>query len=221
MTGRGLRLLPAQGFPDTSEALGQWLYTQCLAWPELHPEQQRRLTCLGITEEHARRARPRRVSQQASFTAGLTHARAWAARHGHLAMPKNMRENDYPLGSWLADKRKRASDSRLPLDHIKALDGIDPWWNPPWNIRWQYGYHAAREAAESIPLDPTNGFPALPASAARWLTTQCSAYNELHPGQQQFLAAAAATFRARPSSWTSPNRSRIHARSRSAVREAS
>ncbi|MGW3951059.1 helicase associated domain-containing protein [Streptomyces sp. NPDC004752] len=81
-----------------------------------------------MTEDHAHRARPQRVSQQASFTAGLTHARAWAAghRHRHLAVPGNIRENNYPLGSWLTDKRQHASDERLPRDHIEALNGIDP-----------------------------------------------------------------------------------------------
>ncbi|MFP8962589.1 Helicase associated domain protein [Streptomyces nanhaiensis] len=204
LAGRGLRLLPTRGFPGTPEALGQWLYAQCLAWPELHPEQQRRLVRLGITEDHAHRARPRRVSQQASFTTGLAHAHVWAARHGHLAVPGNAREEGHPLGSWLADKRKRASSGRLPLDHIEALDRIDPWWNPPWTIRWQYGYHAARAATDGLRPDPAKGFPTLPAGAARWLTTQCSAYSGLHPGQHQLLAdigitaEVARTLRPRP-----------------------
>ncbi|MGY5124315.1 helicase associated domain-containing protein [Streptomyces nigrescens] len=188
LVDRGLQLVPSNGFPGTPESVGQWLYAQCVAYQELHPEQQRRLAQLGVTRHHIHSARPRRVSQRASFAAGLVHARAYTVQHGHLAISRGMSYNDYALGLWLANKRKRASDSRLPQDQVEALNAIDPWWNPPWRYPWQLTYHTTRATIRDLPLDPVRGFPDLPAGATRWLITQCTNYNDLHPGQQQLLA---------------------------------
>lgn len=183
----GLDLLPRQGFPGTPDWTGQWLYTQCVDHPHLHPGQQHKLAQLGITAADARTARPRRVTQQASFDTGLDHARSYAARHGHLAVPKSESHNGYQLGTWLADKRKRATNGRLPRNRADALNTIDPWWNPPWGLPWQTAYHTVKAENRGRTLNTAAGFPGLPPDATRWLLTQCINYDDLHPGQQQLL----------------------------------
>lgn len=183
----GLSLLPEQGFPGTPDWTGQWLYTQCNAYQNLHPGQQHRLTHLGITAANAPTARPRRVTQQASFDTGLDHARSYAAQHGHLAVPKTESHHGYRLGTWLADKRQRAANGTLPRSRAEALNAVDPFWNPPWGLPWQTTYHAARTATRGHALNAEAGFPRLPPDATRWLLTQCINYDDLHQGQQQLL----------------------------------
>lgn len=183
----GISLLPEQGFPGTPDWTGQWLYTQCVAYHNLHPAQQHRLTHLGITATNAPTARPRRVTQQASFDTGLAHARSYAAQHGHLAVPKTESHHGYQLGTWLADKRKRAADGTLPRSRAEALNTVDPCWNPPWGLPWQTTYHAVRTETRGHALNAEAGFPGLPPDATRWLLTQCINYDDLHQGQKQLL----------------------------------
>ncbi|MFI5534617.1 helicase associated domain-containing protein [Kitasatospora sp. NPDC051853] len=184
----GLDLGPERGFPGIPDWTGQWLHAQCVAYPSLHSEQQRRLALLGITTERARGAKPRRTTQQESFNTGLAHARIQARRHGHLSLRNNTRAGDYPIGSWLATQRERAAAGRLPADRADALATLDPWWNPPWGMRWQSTYHAVKAQTAGRTLDPAQGFPGLPAHATRWLFTQCATYPTLHQGQQHLLA---------------------------------
>ncbi|MFH9677544.1 helicase associated domain-containing protein [Streptomyces sp. NPDC017405] len=183
----GIKLLPAQGFPGTSDSTGQWLYTQCVAYQNLHLGQQHRLTQLGITAANSSTARPRRVTQQASFDNGLAHARSYAAQHGHLAVPKTESHHGYRLGTWLADKRQRAAGGTLPRSRAEALNAVDPCWNPPWGLSWQTTYHTVRAKTRGHALNAEAGFPGLPPDTTRWLLTQCINYDELHQGQQQLL----------------------------------
>ncbi|WP_211280261.1 helicase associated domain-containing protein, partial [Streptomyces lushanensis] len=189
----GLRLLPDQGFPGTPDWTGQWLYTQCVAYQNLHPGQQHRLTQLGITATNAPTARPRRVTQQSSFDTGLGHARSYAARHGHLAVPRSANHHGYRLGTWLAQQRKRAANGRLPHRRAEALDVLDSWWNPSWGLPWQITYHAVRNEIRDHVLNAAAGFPGLPPAATRWLLTQCINYDDLHPGQQELLTGLGIT----------------------------
>jgi Helicase associated domain len=183
----GFSLLPEQGFPGTPDWTGQWLYTQCIAYQHLHPGQQHRLAQLGITAASAPTARPRRVSQQASFDTSLAHARSYAAQHGHLAVPKTESHHGYRLGTWLADKRQRAAGGTLPRSRAKALNAIDPCWNPPWGLPWQTTYHAVRTETRGHALNAEAGFPGLLPDTTRWLLTQCINYDDLHQGQKQLL----------------------------------
>ncbi|WP_309050447.1 helicase associated domain-containing protein [Streptomyces sp.] len=189
----GIRLLPDQGFPGTPDWTGQWLYTQCVTYQNLHPGQQHRLTQLGITTANSCTAQPRRVTQQASFDTGLAHARSYAARHGHLAVPRSTNHHGYRLGTWLAHQRKRAANGRLPHHRAEALDVLDSWWNPSWGLPWQIAYHAVRNEIHGHALNAAAGFPGLPPAATRWLLTQCTNYGDLHPGQQELLTGLGIT----------------------------
>lgn len=178
----------AAGFPGTSLALGEWLHEQCSRFDELHVGQQRLLADLGIGPAHARSARPRRRNLAQAFTAGLEHARAYAAVHGHLATSKSTRQDGFPLGQWLMSQRNRARIAGKETDRSRALSAIDPWWNPPWPMAWQRSYRDVRKQCSSNqPLVPEDGFPGVEASAASWLYAQCALFEELHPHQQGLL----------------------------------
>ncbi|MGW3512384.1 helicase associated domain-containing protein [Streptomyces sp. NPDC000994] len=186
-------LAPEEGFPGTPDWTGQWLYSQCTVYDDLHPRQQQLLADLGLTAEGARTARPRRKTQAASFTTGLAHAHAWAQQHGNLTVTADTRHNGYPLGRWLAHQRKRASRGRLPDDRVKALEAIDPHWNPAGGLRWHQTYLTARTHTNGCSPVTTADLDALPSATAKWLFAQCSSYDSLHPGQQELLAGIGLT----------------------------
>ncbi|MFB7112780.1 Helicase associated domain protein [Streptomyces sp. NPDC056291] len=190
-------LQPASGFPTTNYSLGEWLYLQCTRYPTLHPEQQRLLTEIGIDAAAAAAARPRRRNLKASAEEALAHARSYAAEHGNLASVTSATVHEgFRLGQWLANQRnyQRTGHRPLPAGRAQALDAIDPWWCPPWNLKWQRSYHRARDAADGHVLRPEHGFSNLhDALAARWLQRQCATYNELSPEQQQLLAGIGIT----------------------------
>ncbi|MFB6963552.1 helicase associated domain-containing protein, partial [Streptomyces sp. NPDC056309] len=188
-------LQPASGFPTTSYSLGEWLYLQCTRYPTLHPEQQRLLTQIGTNAAAAAAARPRRRNMKAGAQEALTHTRSYTAAHGHLAqVSATTVHHGYPLGRWHAGQRSQQQRRVLSPERQQALNAIDPWWCPPWNLKWQRSYHRARDAADGHVLRPENGFSNLhDALAARWLQRQCATYNELSPEQQQLLAGIGTT----------------------------
>lgn len=185
-------LQPTRGFPTTSYSLGEWLYLQCTRYPTLHPEQQRLLTKIGIDAVAAAAARPRRRNLKAGAEEALAHARSYTAAHGSLASVTSATVHEgFRLGQWLANQRsyQRTGHRPLPADRAQALTAIDPWWCPPWNLKWQRSYHHVRNAADGQPLRPDSGFIDLDdCLAGRWLRRQCSTYDELHDEQQQLLA---------------------------------
>ncbi|WP_329331172.1 helicase associated domain-containing protein [Streptomyces sp. NBC_00663] len=132
----------------------------------------------------------RHMSDQA-FTTGLAHARAYAAVHGHLAVPIHSRFNDFGLGRWLSNQRKHAA---IPPEHVAALEALDPWWRPPWTVMWQRTYYQARDHARSRgPLRPEHGFPTTSFGLGEWLYNQCTRYGQLHPAQQRLLVGIGLT----------------------------
>ena len=202
----GLGLIPEQGFPGTPDWRGQWLYGQCAAYSGLHPRQQQLLAEIGITAERAALARPRRVSQNSTFEAGLAHARAWAAQYGHLAARSQDTHDGYNLGHWLGEQRARADGGCLPLERAQALGAIDPWWNPLWGTVWQRAWHRVKQQTDTgIVLRADQGFPGIPAASAKWLVTQCARHGDLAAGQQQLLAALGITAQSAPTARPRPD----------------
>ncbi|MFF4234124.1 helicase associated domain-containing protein [Streptomyces sp. NPDC001820] len=189
-------LEPARGFPTTSYSLGEWLHLQCTRYSALHPEQQRLLAEIGIDTHTAAAARPRRRNLKAGAEEALAHARAYAAEHGGLASVTSATVHEgFRLGQWLANQRnyQRGKHRPLPAGRAQALHDIDPWWCPPWNLKWQRSYHRARDTAAGQPLHPEHGFDGLDDTTARWLHAQCRTYDQLHPDQQHLLAGIGIT----------------------------
>jgi hypothetical protein len=190
-------LEPAGGFPTTSYSLGEWLYLQCTRYPTLHPEQQRLLTQIDINAKAAAAARPRRRNLKAGAEEALAHARSYAAEHGSLTpVTSDTVHEGFRLGQWLANQRnyQRTGHRPLPAGRAQALTAIDPWWCPPWNLKWQRHYYRARDAAAGRRLQAENGFNALDDSgAADWLWRQCATYDELSEEQRQLLTGIGIT----------------------------
>ncbi|MGW1543284.1 Helicase associated domain protein [Streptomyces sp. NPDC002309] len=115
--------------------------------------------------------------RQQAFDRALAHAAAYAARHGHLAVPVEEVHDSFPLGRWLATQRTRAE--ALTDQRAAALTALDRWWNPPWPITWQRTYHAARHSL---------GHHATAATEEdKWLEAQRTRFDRLHPEQKSLL----------------------------------
>nr|WP_329948742.1 helicase associated domain-containing protein [Streptomyces sp. BE303] len=185
----------AAGFPGTDISLGEWLHLQCTRYPQLHPEQRRLLGELGIDSVAAAIARPRRHNIRAAAEEALAHARAWAAEHGSLAEVHTSTVHDgYPLGRWLVGQRGRAGLGKISAERAEALAAIDPWWRPPWHLRWQRDYHHARRQAHLVGgSDPSVYWSVMSESARAWLKAQQRLWKELHPSQQHLLAGIGIT----------------------------
>ncbi|WP_143678203.1 helicase associated domain-containing protein [Streptomyces rhizosphaericus] len=127
----------------------------------------------------------------AGFTRGLRHARTYAAEYGHLCAPNTVRVDGFAVGLWLANQR--AAGPELAPERAAALDALDPWWNPPWNMRWQQSLHTARAHTADRPLNTTADLDALPTVTSKWLFTQCASYDSLGHEQRQLLAGMGLT----------------------------
>ncbi|WP_405504025.1 helicase associated domain-containing protein [Streptomyces purpurascens] len=185
----GHPLAPELGFPGTPEGLGEWLHDQCTDYHQLHPQQQRLLTEIGITPERARVAKPRRKNIKAVRHTALDHARTYAARHGHLCAPTSASQDGFMVGKWLHSQRVRARRGHLDPVLNQTLTEIDPWWNPPWPTDWQREHHHAHAAVTAgTLLDPQAGFRNFDDRTGQWRYAQCVNYTALQPGQQHLLA---------------------------------
>ncbi|WP_030019298.1 Helicase associated domain protein [Streptomyces monomycini] len=188
----GLR--PEHGFPTTSFGLGEWLYSQCTGYNELHPAQQGLLAGIGLTREAVQAARPRRKHMATHFQRALACARSFAGTHGTLVLATTGTVQDgLRLGQWLANQRSkdRAYQHRhgTPSSRALALSAIDAWWNPPWTLEWQRSWHRAHtHVQDGHVLEAAAGFPGTSSALATWLITQCAQYDTLQPDQQALLA---------------------------------
>ncbi|MET7458728.1 helicase associated domain-containing protein, partial [Streptomyces sp. NPDC005574] len=149
------------------------------------------------------------------FETALAHARAYAAEHGHLAAPRDTRDDGYPLGWWLFSQRNRAKQRARaglpPSPHLTELAAIDPWWNPPWDLHWQRNYYRARNHVEAgRPFNPAARIPAPSTVLGSWITRACLQYDQLHPGQQHLLNAIGITAQT-AGHWRPGPRPRSHA----------
>ncbi|MFD7283805.1 transposase [Streptomyces sp. NPDC059862] len=142
---------------------------------------------LAVPREAGRSAGLLRRRQEL-FEQGLEHARAHAARHGHLALAHTGRrgEQGFDLGRWLANLR--AADN-LSTAQVRQLSDLDTWWNPPWPLDWQRAWHRAH--AHSRLHGPVHGgdnLAGLPGWLQAWLRRQIGGYHRLHTGQRRLLA---------------------------------
>ncbi|WP_442819820.1 helicase associated domain-containing protein [Streptomyces sp. NBC_00841] len=138
---------------------------------------------------------------------GLTAARAWAAKAGHLLAPLDATHQGYKVGIWL--KNARAATRRaLELEQYQAeglpveswsgalsperreqLEEIDPSWCPAWPVTWQRCFHLTR-----LHLDAGGTLPTTPGDVVRqgedlgrWVTAQQVGWDKLTGVQQWML----------------------------------
>ncbi|MET7765705.1 Helicase associated domain protein [Streptomyces sp. NPDC005393] len=181
---------------DARYPLGTWLTWQrhLHTTGALDPARTAALERLGIIWD----------PHQQAWDRGLAHAHAWAALHGHLAVPVDERHDDFPLGRWLATQRTRA-DHHTPA-RTAALTVLDPWWNPPWPLTWQRHYHAARrhtEAGHTLDL-PRHHTTDDGQRLGEWLHTQRTHPERLHPEQRRLLAGVGLVLHTPAGHWPQP-----------------
>ncbi|MEV7189808.1 helicase associated domain-containing protein [Kitasatospora sp. NPDC093102] len=188
----GLVLDARAGFPGTTDQSAMWLYTQCAAYRELHPQQRELLTAIGITADDAAAAQQRYDGTTTDFPTGLPYARSYAAEHGHLALLYGHTHHGFPLGRWLSQHRAAATaQMRLtgrPARSTAVLSELDPWWNPPWSITWQHHWQQARIRLAVGQLRADDDFTEIDEPLRTWLEQQCADYDSLLPEQRKLLA---------------------------------
>lgn len=77
----------------------------------------------------------------------------------------------HPCGPRVRARKKSGTSPQ-----VRVLADLEPWWNPPWPMRWQYAYHHARAPPQYL-------------THHTMITAQGQAWPLLHPGQQKLLAA--------------------------------
>ncbi|MFI8085296.1 helicase associated domain-containing protein [Kitasatospora sp. NPDC086009] len=67
-----------------------------------------------------------------SWERGFVHASAWAAIHGHLAIPAAEKLDGHGVGAWMGRQRK---NSKLTVEQDAKLTALDAMWRiePDWN----------------------------------------------------------------------------------------
>ncbi|MFJ8255589.1 Helicase associated domain protein [Streptomyces sp. NPDC094466] len=141
----------------------------------------------------------------AAFWKNLTAARAYMAAHGSLACPRGAVWDGVAVGQWIANLRKAGGLGSDPVradTRRRALEAIDPDWNPRWSVEWQRHYAAARvllgeeqRPAEVLPGVTVNGL-----DVGTWTTRQTdpAVWDTLLPEQSERLTALGLTPRSAP-----------------------
>ncbi|MFD8669520.1 Helicase associated domain protein [Streptomyces microflavus] len=136
----------------------------------------------------------------AGFWKNLTAARAYYAAHGSLAAPKNAMADGVAVGQWLANLRKPGglgSDKKRADERRRALEAIDPDWNPQWSVDWQRHYAAARTllGEEQGLTDVLPGVTVNGVDVGTWATRQQepAVWEALLPEQREHLTALGLT----------------------------
>ncbi len=129
----------------------------------------------------------------ARFWKNLAAARDYFALHGTLAAPKDASIDTVAVGQWLANCRKTGGlgkDEERAKDRRRALEAIDPDWNPTWPIDWQRRYTAlaglindGATLEEVLPGVTVGG-----QDVGAWLQAQREGWEQLSEGQRERLA---------------------------------
>ena len=157
-------------------SLGEWLTTQRRVRAgqisgNLTEQQIARLDSIGM--EWGNR-------NDAAWEHGLEEARKFREQFGNLQVPaKYKTKNDYPLGKWINNARKRRSDGKLTEERIRQLNQLGMAWKV-FDVRWEQGYAlAAAYAQEYGNLDvPRDYKTADGKTLGRWIQNQELAYEQ-------------------------------------------
>ncbi|MFF2519528.1 Helicase associated domain protein [Streptomyces sp. NPDC058086] len=188
----------AEGWPASlaNFPLGQWVADARRFYARGDMDQDRavQLEKLGMVWSHF----------DVAWEEGLTAARGWAAKAGHLLAPLDATHQGYRVGIWLKNQRaaaRKAMDIEqqraegLPVqsvsgalseDRREQLEEIDPSWCPTWPVEWQRAFHLTRQH-----LDDGGALPAKPGDVVhqgedlgRWVRAQRLGFDKLTTVQQ-------------------------------------
>ena len=164
-------------------SLGEWLTTQRRVRAgqipgNLTEQQIARLDSIGM--EWGNR-------NDAAWERGLEEARKFREQFGNLQVPaKYKTKDDYPLGKWINNARKRRNDGKLTEERIRQLDQLGMTWSV-FDAKWEQGYALAMSyAAEHGNLNvPVNYTTEEGEKLGAWILNQRTAYTKEMLSQDQ------------------------------------
>ncbi|MGY5036525.1 Helicase associated domain protein [Streptomyces sp. 900116325] len=186
---------PLHDFP-----LGQWIADARRFHARGNMDQDRaaQLAKLGMIWSH----------YDVAWEEGLTAARAWASKTGHLLAPLDATHQGYKVGIWLKNQRAAARKAQkleqrrtegLPVQSSPAgalseerreqLEEIDPSWCPAWPVAWQRCFHLTRHHRDTGGTLPTTAGDVVHQGEdlGRWVTAQRLQWDKLTSVQQWML----------------------------------
>ncbi|MFJ2876602.1 Helicase associated domain protein [Streptomyces sp. NPDC087298] len=132
----------------------------------------------------------------AAFWRNLAAARTAFDLYGTLAVPRSLIIDGVAVGQWLANLRRPGGLGTDPVragERRRALEAIDPDWNPAWAVTWQRHYAATRDllAEEQAPTDVLPGITVHGCDVGTWVAEQTdpAVWEALLPGQRERLEA--------------------------------
>ncbi|MFI6143720.1 Helicase associated domain protein [Streptomyces griseus] len=141
----------------------------------------------------------------AGFWKNLTAARNYHAAHGSLACPRDTQWDGVPIGQWLSNLRRPGGLGTDPVradERRRALETIDPEWNPGWPVDWQRHYAATRHllAEEHGGIELLPGVTVNGVDVGTWTTRQTdpTVWNTLNHEQRARLEGLGLTPRTAP-----------------------
>ena len=155
-------------------SLGEWLTTQRRVRAgqisgNLTEQQIARLDSIGMKWGNR---------NDAAWERGLEEARKFREQFGNLQVPaKYKTKDDYPLGKWINNARKRRNDGKLTEERIRQLDQMGMIWSV-FDAKWEQGYALAMNyAAEHGDLNvPVNYTTEEGEKLGAWILNQRTAY---------------------------------------------
>ena len=164
-------------------SLGEWLTTQRRVRAgqipgNLTEQQIARLDSIGM--EWGNR-------NDAAWERGLEEARKFREQFGNLQVPaKYKTKDDYPLGKWINNARKRRNDGKLTEERIRQLDQMGMIWSV-FDAKWEQGYalamnYAARHGDLNVPVNYTTEEG---EKLGAWILNQRTAYAKEMLSQDQ------------------------------------
>ncbi|MFG2433002.1 Helicase associated domain protein [Streptomyces sp. NPDC048590] len=132
----------------------------------------------------------------AGFWRTLTAARQYHTVHGTLAAPRDAVAEGVAVGQWLANLRRPGglgTDPQRADERRRALEAIDPDWNPRWSVEWQRHYATTRTllAEEGGLTNVLPGVTVYGCDVGAWINRQRehTTWEGLLPEQQTRLEA--------------------------------
>lgn len=164
-------------------SLGEWLTTQRRVRAgqipgNLTEQQIARLDSIGMKWGNR---------NDAAWEHGLEEARKFREQFGNLQVPaKYKTKDDYPLGKWINNARKRRNDGKLTEERIRQLNQLGMAWKV-FDVRWEQGYALAMSyAAEHGNLNvPVNYTTEEGEKLGAWILNQRAAYTKEMLSQDQ------------------------------------
>ena len=164
-------------------SLGEWLTTQRRVRAgqipgNLTEQQVARLDSIGMKWGNR---------NDAAWEHGLEEARKFREQFGNLQVPaKYKTKNDYPLGKWINNARKRRSDGKLTEERIRQLDQMGMIWSV-FDAKWEQGYalamnYAAKHGDLNVPVNYTTEEG---KKLGAWILNQRTAYAKEMLSQDQ------------------------------------